>query len=123
MPKDNMERKAAITAGTMAKMHNLISANIVFFEYGAFNKYKENNDIVGRFRLQDGILNMKLADIALLNWIPDSELFLTEDRFDLCDSCSRINDPLKPLHWSTFNPIEDWLTDVPLETDFSGELN
>ena len=94
--------------------HNLKCEAIFFLRSPIFSKYTENSKIA-RYLLRDDILEHKLDDYILkykkIN--NNTQHILTEEESEQCERCF-VEPQIAPLHATNFDPIREWVLDVPL---------
>ena len=94
--------------------HNLLMHSIVFLRPNTLTPISEGTDM-SRFEIRDLYMLNKLDENIITEHIleDDQEVESAEEE-GKCDRCFQ-NQMIKPLHWKSFNIIQEWTMDVPLD--------
>ena len=100
---------------TLANKHRLNCDSVVFFKPLTFTNYSANEKIA-RYLLRDDLLCQKLGEQVLdFHTVDKSSLLVSqsEESNDKCHICFS-KEISTPLSMSNFNPVIEWIFDVPL---------
>ena len=103
----------------MQKRHNLSCASVSFFQEGTFEPFQKGDGRPSRFMIRDMVEEGKLQDKCIGQLQADEIIRSNQHDSNTsdnpCEKCFHEAHQLKPLHWSTFEAEEEWMSDVPLE--------
>ena len=103
----------------LSSKHSIICSKVSFFSNESFSPYCRANDEIARFTMRDDILCHKLKTQKIWEWHPlDHSVYypcdLASSSDVKCEKCFNIDLPT-PLCPKTFNVLNEWLCDVPIE--------
>ncbi|CAC5399884.1 unnamed protein product [Mytilus coruscus] len=94
--------------------HNLLMHSIVFLRPNTLTPISEGSDM-SRFEIRDLYMLNKLDENVITEHIlEDDQEVENADEEGKCDRCFQ-EKMIKPLHWKSFNIIQEWTMDVPLD--------